>query len=189
MKRIVLFVILITLAIVAAVVLEISRRSNTNQNGWQIFVSKELNFSVNHPKNWSPHRQTGNVSFEAEKDKGDPFAPYVRVTKNLSGPDIDAVGTFNKIYEASNGSKIENTTISPIADVNLTKVENLQIDGAKAAKILEESKMPGPFYAQRIYVLKDDIVWVISNVAPTKEQLDASQLTFDKAISSFKFLR
>src|SRR3990167_2237700 len=170
MKKIIVFLILIALAILLAITIGISQKpKSTNQNNWQTFTSKELGFSISYPKEWIPHEETSNVSFEAKKAKNGPFAPYVRITKNLSGPDIDTAATFAKIYEASGGSKIETTTNSPVSDVNVTKVENLQVDGAKAAKILEESNIPGPFYAQRIYILKDNIVWVISSVAPTSE--------------------
>lgn len=189
MKKNFLSIILIILAIFLLIGIGISQRSKTTgQSGWKTFVSKELGFSITYPDEWTPHEETSNVSFEVKKDKNDPFAPYVRVTKNLSGPDIDAIGTFATIYESSNGSKIENTSTSdPVSEVDVTKVENLKVDGAKAAKILEESKIPGPFYSHRVYVLKDNQVWVISNVAPTKEELDNDNDLFVKALSSFKF--
>ena len=190
MKKIIVFLILIALAILLAITIGISQKpKSTNQNNWQTFTSKELGFSITYPKEWIPHEETSNVSFEAKKNKGDPFAPYVRITKNLSGPDFDAVSAFNKIYDAKPNTKIENPNQGDIViDATVTKVENLQVDGAKAAKILEESNIPGPFYAQRIYILKDNIVWVISSVAPTSEELDANSNSFSKALSSFKFL-
>lgn len=188
MKKIFLPIILVILTILLLIGIGIAQRSKTdNQNGWETFVSKELGFSISYPKEWTPHEETSNVSFEGKKTKNDPFAPYIRITKNLSGPDIDAVGTFNKIYEASDGSAIESTTSDPVSEVNVTKIENLQVDGAKATKVLEESKMPGPFYAQRVYVLTGNIVWVISNVAPTKEELDARSTTSNEVLTSFEF--
>lgn len=185
-----IFVLILTAIMVGAILKQTGKTSgNSNSGIWKTYQSKEFSFIMNYPSQWAPKAETANVSFAAPKKEGDPFAPYVRVTKNFSGEDFDAVGTFNKIYEAKPNTKIENPNQGDIViDATVTKVENLEVDGQKAAKVLEESKVPGPFYAERIYTLRDNQVWVISNVAPTKEELDEQKPLFAKALTTFKFL-
>jgi|SRR3989344_9258471 len=185
-----IFFLILSAIIVGAILKQTATKSNnSDSDAWKTYQSKEFSFALSYPPQWTPQAETSNISFASPKKDSDPFAPYVRVTKNFSGPDFDAVGAFNNIYDTKPNTKIENPNQGDIViDATVTKVGNLVVDGQQATKVLEESTIPGPFYATRIYVLFNNQVWVISSVAPTKEELTAQEPDFDKAISSFEFL-
>lgn len=185
-----IFFLILSAIIVGAILKQTATKSNNlDSDAWKTYQSKEFSFTVSYPPQWTPQAETSNVSFAAPKKDSSPFAPYVRITKNFSGPDFDAVSAFNNIYDTKPNTKIENPNQGDIViDATVTKVENLEVDGQKATKVLEESEIPGPFYATRIYVLFANQVWVISSVAPKKEELDEQKSLFTKALTSFKFL-
>ncbi len=156
---------------------------------WKQSTSSQFGFAISHSQSWSQSEDQSLFYLVNTKSKSKQFREYVTVTNlNPFGPSQNAKEIFEKVYTASDNSNVSNYFLKPQLTQSLeTKIQNIIIDSQSAAKVSQDTTMPGPYYSSNIYILKGDKVWVIRLIASTKEELSADTQIFNSITATFKF--
>lgn len=173
--------LLAVLFIIAAVFFSMKLASSNEK---LIQADSSLGFSLSYPATWRQSEQDNLFSLVDTKSTYKNFRSYIRfglaadVTKD----------NFNNMYSLPDNSDVSSFFgSSPASKQSISKLKNRSFGSFPAFEVYEESIMPGPFYSDGFYILKEEKVYYLHLTSDSREGLDAEKAVFDQIVSGFKF--
>lgn len=192
-KTLIKVILLIAAAILVSALFVLAKNSQLNdsqsqpteaESNFKNLNNSSMGISLTYPSYLTLDEDSENTfSLVDKNDSSSPFRLYIRFSKSLNSDK----NFFSAIYKlAPNDPYLENSQ-DPSREATIVKITNLEVDGQKGVKVEENSQIPGPFFAQRIYVPVDKSQWTISIVAPTQNDTRKKADVFNQIVDSIKF--